>query len=299
MKKVLGIALGILLFAGTANAFWGDDYYTTNNYNTYNQPTANANADANADVDVTNKVKVKVKNKVDVKNTNVNLNSICFRPELANKQNQKQLQLQLQGQNQGQRQMNDWTQTYISIDKREHKVHSDGADARATHANGLKADAIKTKVTVLDELSFITYKAAKKLARDADDIEISRGLFKSFPRTAGLNLWKRMGAGEFMGSLTITSTGADVNADAALGRIWVAAMKEGATHMYVFGKDGKPIATARDFALKLGGGASIMSNDEDLSGSSGGGLGVSTVTSWRELVPSFIIKLYHDKSVLR
>lgn len=267
------------MFTTPAMAFL--NHYTTNNDQTYNQPTAYGGDGGDA------KARAKAKATATVTNRNTDINTNIVAP----------IQTNAMGQVQG---MKNTIQDLVDItveDVREFSSAPAGPSPDAKLVTHMPEQS-KLKTSILENLKFITDKEAKMLARDADDVKITRGLFKKFPRGDALNVGHGA-SGIYMGELYLESVGPKTNAGAVLGKIWVEAMKNGATHVVLLNSKGKIIAIGSSGGFSLGGGTSVISNDGELGASGNGGIGKTWATAWNDYVPSVVISCYHDPNHMK
>jgi hypothetical protein len=245
----------------------------------------------------------------DIRNTNTNLNNNI----ISNKQSQDQGQAQLQGQGQSQsikgsgnssvKNANNAKQnTTVTIegDKYEaSKMHIEGpglikSDAKLAEG---KASRGKTIGSIMDRLASVTYKQAKSLSKDSDDVEIMKAfLGENDFRVDVISIGDT--SGEFMGYIYANSNGADVNAAGMEGKALEAAMYAGMTGIVRVHKDSGKVASGKSWNVGLGGGASIITSGDSVAIAPNGGLGVGGAKASNEELPDMVFEVYFNKDKL-
>jgi len=184
--------------------------------------------------------------------------------------------------------------TNVEADKRE---HIQGAGLTTSNANVVdaKASNVRAKGDLLSKVKTLTYAMAKKASKNASDMEVEPALlwendFRTELITVGI-------AGEFAGYIYIFSDGDDSYLAAMDAEAAEEAMEAGMTHIKRLG----PVETSKHLSgtawnIGLSGGASIMSDGENLALAPQGGLSYGKADSTNLYRPDAVYEISFDKS---
>jgi hypothetical protein len=237
-------------------------------------------------------------------NLNTNINSNKNTNTNTNTQGQEQGQSQGQDQSQGQGQAQfskqankQETNIKFEADKREH-ISGHAAPKTDAQLEDTRASAIRVRGGLLEEVAFLTIDQAKMAAKNASDMKVEPAVL--FENDFSLDTIK-IGEGEtFGGFIYVFSDGSDSYLAAMDAEAAKVAMELGMTHIVRLGDaDASKVLEGSSWNIGISGGASVISQGEDLAIAPSGGLGYGAAKSKSEYRPDAVYKVSYSKSLIR
>ena len=186
--------------------------------------------------------------------------------------------------------------TYVEADKREH-IQGAGLMGGNAQVVDTKASNIRTKGDLLSRVDLLTMEMAKRASKNASDMEVEPALlWENDFQTKVINVGF---AGEFAGYIYIFADGSDCYLAAMDAEAAEVAMKNGFTHIRRLGDvETSKVLDGSAWNIGISGGASIMSNNEDLAIAPQGGLGYGSAKSASQYRPDAVYEVSFSKELI-
>lgn len=187
--------------------------------------------------------------------------------------------------------------TYVEADKREH-IQGPNLQSGNAKVVDTKASNARAKGGLFEHVDFLTMKQAKMASKNASDMDVEPALIMENDfQTKTINIGK---AGEFAGHIYIFSDGSDSYLSAMDAEASEVAMKMGLTHIRrLDGVETSKHLEGSAWNIGVGGGASILTNGEDLALAPNGGAGYGKAKSASQMRPDAVYEVYFAKELIK
>jgi hypothetical protein len=260
-----------------------DNKNTNTNLNTNLNSTKVDNENINRNVNE-NKNTNKTDVDVDASSRNTNMNVLG------------QGQDQVQGQAQAQANRQKTTITF-QADKREH-ISGHAAPSTDVQLKDTVASSIRSRGSLLDRVDYLTMDMAKRASKNASDMDVEPAVM--FENDFSLDTIK-VGTGErFAGYIYVFSDGSDSYLAAMDAKAAEVAMELGMTHITRLGDvEITKVLQGSSWNIGISGGASIMTQGEDMAIAPNGGLGFGAANSKSEYRPDAVYEVSYSAGLIR